>query len=212
MSLFKAFRRKNRWRSTDSDTHKLLLLFLLWDSILPLDPGGLWPWGFFCSHSKSGKTEAFSAHSFNDCSAYQREWRGWPGRKAAGALLDPLQGEWKSPSVLLNRPFSMKNCYVGFFFFFLPISFLWDFSAVFPCSSVSPLPAGILHSLRVPWTARSPAWWTQVGLGAWGCEVFILQCSGVTAPAFPGKIILVMDREIAQMFCFLNSENFSVLE
>lgn len=74
-----------------------------------------------------------------------------------------------------------------YFFYFFPCGIL---VLVFHVPLFLPsLLAGILHSLRVPWTARSPAWWTQVGLGAWGCEVLILQCLGVTAPAIPGKII-----------------------
>lgn len=117
------------------------------------------------------ETKFFSICRVLMTAKFSGEGRGgwWADRKADGAPLELLQGEWKSPFLFLKKRFSMEN------------GFCQNFSAeLFPVafndlSMPLPFSAGLEnYPAKVPWTARSPVWWThciaeeqEVDLSGW---------------------------------------------
>lgn len=78
------------------------------------------------------ETDFFSTCRLLMTAKFSRERRRgeWADRKADGAPLEPLQGEWKSPFLFLNKQFSMEN---GFCQNFSAQLFPVAFNACSPC-------------------------------------------------------------------------------
>lgn len=81
------------------------------------------------------ETNFFSTCRILMTAKFSRERRGWADRKADGAPLEPLQVEWKSPFLFLNKQFSMEN---GFCQDFSTQLYPVGFNASSPCTYPSP--------------------------------------------------------------------------
>lgn len=145
MSHLKAFRRKHHWGCY---VHALIPT----SHFFPVAPAAgsccalaprwvlvqdLWPWGLLSSQSLSGKPEVFFSLWFwwllGLAEKMEREKRQESRRRSAGA-----PARW----VKITIPFAERAIFneklFCQFFFFLPSSFLWVFSAISLCSCSSP--------------------------------------------------------------------------